>query len=192
MKCAVPENVETSIEHGRWATSPTVSSALSKAFAACDRVVLLFSNNTSNGFQGYATMQSDIGAPSKLWNTATSLAGDFRVRWHAAGHLDFNALSAVLANWDVLRHVRRSANGDELSSEIGHLICKHLDATALKQGLYVMSESGRLERRPGAPSKSVDTRSRTYIDSRAYHGESTILTHLLICQHSNARSKTAW
>ena len=83
------ENINISIEHKVWATTPGPTTKLTRAFQNADHVILIFSVNESRSFQGFAIMESepDPEYQKEFFQVDPTLkdsikyAGNFKVRW---------------------------------------------------------------------------------------------------------------
>ena len=126
IKSSNKENIEKSKKNCVWATTATNSKKLNEAFNK-GRVILIFSANGTQSYQGYAIMTSFCAdTPSNLWQIESNikLGGDFSVVWLCFCELSFSKakhLQNPKRNGDP---VIKSRDCTELSQNIGYELCK--------------------------------------------------------------------
>ncbi|RUS18679.1 YT521-B-like domain-containing protein [Endogone sp. FLAS-F59071] len=127
IKSANFENVQRSQRDGVWATQEMNAAKLSEAFQKTNRVILIFSVNGSQHFQGYAMMCSGVGAVKyDKWTSISesSLGGTFRVKWLKIENLPFERTNNIRNSWNEDLPVKRSRDGQELPSNVGEMLCR--------------------------------------------------------------------
>lgn len=90
------ENLETSIQHGAWATTMRPTKKLTAALKSTDHVILIFSINESSCFQGIARMERapDPGFKPELFkNQPNSSLG------HSQMHNNLSFMSNFKISW---------------------------------------------------------------------------------------------
>lgn len=122
------ENVVKSVRHSLWATQRKNEQRLDEAFRTAPAVLLVFSVNRSEAFQGYARMRSPIGKPrSRGVDPFNGFGRLFDVEWlrlHDLGYVEVESLRNPL-NGD--RPVQFSRDGQELTNEVGRRLCGLID-----------------------------------------------------------------
>ncbi|RUS29726.1 hypothetical protein BC938DRAFT_480315 [Jimgerdemannia flammicorona] len=128
-------------------------------------VILIFSVNGSQHFQGYATMTSGVGAVKyDKWTniSESSLGGTFRVRWLKIANLPFERTNNIYNSLNDNKPVKRSRDGQELPSPIGATLCRLFDE--VPEGGYPESAATnpqfRSERSPRDMYQTPVVRSR--------------------------------
>jgi len=125
IKSSIKENIEKSKRHSVWATTIQNSNRLNDAFKK-GKVILIFSANASQSYQGYAIMTSfSADSPSNLWQVDNiKLAGDFSVAWLCYCELSFSKVKHLKNPKKNDELVIKSRDCTELSEEIGFELCK--------------------------------------------------------------------
>ena len=125
IKSSIKDNIEKSKKHSVWATTIQNSNRLNEAFKK-GKVILIFSANASQSYQGYAIMTSfSADSPSNLWQVDTiKLAGDFSVAWLCYCELSFSKVKHLKNPKKNDELVIKSRDCTELSEEIGYELCK--------------------------------------------------------------------
>lgn len=125
IKSSTKENIEKSKRHSVWATTIQNSNRLNEAFKK-GKVILIFSANASQSYQGYAIMTSfSADSPSNLWQVDNiKLAGDFSVAWLCYCELSFSKVKHIKNPKKNDELVIKSRDCTELSEEIGFELCK--------------------------------------------------------------------
>lgn len=125
IKSSNKENVELSQKHSEWATTVNNQKKLNEAFLS-SYVILIFSVNRSGNFQGFAVMTSYISDKvSNIWQNESSvkLGGSFGVHWLTMCELPFNKVKNIVNPMNNNESVTKSRDTQELTKEIGLLIC---------------------------------------------------------------------
>mmetsp|Transcript_786 Transcript_786/g.1967 ORF Transcript_786/g.1967 Transcript_786/m.1967 type:complete len:301 (-) Transcript_786:76-978(-) len=126
------ENVVKSIRHNVWATQRKNEQKLDEAYRSGLPVLLLFSVQRSEAFQGYARMRSAVGR-SKLKGTDPfhGFGRLFDVEWLRLHDLPFREVQQLRNPLADDAKVTLSRDGQELASSTGHKLCalidKHID-----------------------------------------------------------------
>ena len=125
IKSSNKENIEKSKRYSVWATTIQNSNRLNEAFKK-GKVILIFSANASQSYQGYAIMTSfSADSPSNLWQVDTiKLSGDFSVAWLCYCELSFQKVKNLKNPKKNDELVIKSRDCTELSEEIGYELCK--------------------------------------------------------------------
>eukprot|EP00931_Biecheleriopsis_adriatica_P050135 TRINITY_DN29016_c0_g1_i1.p1 TRINITY_DN29016_c0_g1~~TRINITY_DN29016_c0_g1_i1.p1 ORF type:complete len:293 (+),score=58.21 TRINITY_DN29016_c0_g1_i1:49-927(+) len=109
------ENVVKSIRTNLWATQRKNEQKLDEAFKTASAVILVFSVNRSDAFQGYARMRSLVGRPKSRGSDPFNGFGRlFDVEWLRLHDLPYH-------------EVQFSRDGQELSNSCGRKLCGLID-----------------------------------------------------------------
>mmetsp|Transcript_33258 Transcript_33258/g.52947 ORF Transcript_33258/g.52947 Transcript_33258/m.52947 type:complete len:585 (-) Transcript_33258:52-1806(-) len=122
-------NVLISVAKGIWATSLGNSQRLRQSFRDVDHVILIFAATESRNFLGYAKMlcEPDDRLFPGIWGDMSNrLSPNFRVQW-------IKQCSESMAKADHIKNpqnenlpVRRSRDGQDLTSSAGEVLCRFL------------------------------------------------------------------
>ena len=126
IKSSNKENIEKSKKNSVWATTASNSKKLNEAFNK-GKVILIFSVNGTQTFQGYAIMTSfSSDSPSNLWQIENNirLGGDFSVVWLCFCELNFTKAKHLQNPKKNGEPVTKSRDSTELSQNIGYELCK--------------------------------------------------------------------
>eukprot|EP00929_Paragymnodinium_shiwhaense_P040681 TRINITY_DN21207_c0_g1_i1.p1 TRINITY_DN21207_c0_g1~~TRINITY_DN21207_c0_g1_i1.p1 ORF type:complete len:361 (+),score=73.18 TRINITY_DN21207_c0_g1_i1:68-1150(+) len=125
---SVKENVVKSVRHGLWATMKKNEARLDDAFATAPAVILVFSVQRSNAFQGYALMRSRIGRPrSASYDPFNGFGRLFDVEWLRLHDLPYREVSNLCNSLNGDLPVSKSRDGQELSNRCGRRLCQLID-----------------------------------------------------------------
>ncbi|GBG71620.1 hypothetical protein CBR_g9036 [Chara braunii] len=152
------KNIASSVEKGIWATQAMNEDKLNEAYRSAERVLLIFSVNTSGHFQGYARMASPIGRRmSTLWSEngegGSPWGGTFSVEWIRLFDLPFQKtlhLKNPLNHW---KPVKISRDCQELTADIGEALCALIDEGAEKESSAKSSTVASPVQEPFIPRK---------------------------------------
>ena len=126
IKSSNRENIEKSKKYSVWATTFINSNKLNEAFKK-GKVILIFSANGTQSYQGYAIMTScTADSPSNLWQIETNikLGGNFSVVWLCFCELSFQKAKHLQNNKKNNESVNKSRDCTELPPNIGNELCK--------------------------------------------------------------------
>lgn len=166
------ENLETSMQHGAWATTIRPTKKLSTALKTCDHIILIFSVNESSCFQGMARMEKipDASFKPELFKSYQSpVAGhsqlnfmsNFKISWLVKCSFPFRELDFFPGNPlnDGLP-VCKSFNGQEILPEVGNYLC-HL----MYQNAKDKKELAKItnDAKGGAPNGAPDPYQRVVL-----------------------------
>ena len=126
IKSSNKENIEKSKKNAVWATTMQNSKKLNEAFNK-GKVILIFSANGTQSYQGYAIMTSySADSPSNLWQIENNikLGGDFSVVWLCFCELNFLKVKHLQNPKKGGESINKSRDCTELSQNIGYELCK--------------------------------------------------------------------
>jgi len=130
-------NVTASVEKGVWATTWRNKEKFNEAFRTCDSVLLIFSVNKSQHFQGYARMASEITSSGKSgqddWvdrKQGDGLTDSFKVDWLKLYDVPQSATEHIQNTLNDGNPVWFSRDGQEVDRASGEALCKLIDAGA--------------------------------------------------------------
>ena len=126
IKSANRENIEKSKKNSVWATTFVNSNKLNEAFKK-GKVILIFSANGAQSYQGYAIMTSCTAeTPSNLWQIESNikLGGNFSVVWLCYCELSFSKAKHLQNTKKNNEPVNKSRDCTELPPFIGNELCK--------------------------------------------------------------------
>ncbi|CAK0895797.1 unnamed protein product, partial [Prorocentrum cordatum] len=122
------ENVVKSLKHSLWATQRKNEQRLDEAFRTASAVVLVFSVNRTDAFQGYACMRSPVGKPRvRSADPFNGFGRLFDVEWLRLHDLPFGEVD----------NLRNPLNGDRR-----------------KPDLLAAGSPARISRHPRGPPRS--------------------------------------
>jgi len=126
------ENVVKSVRHGLWATQRKNEQRLDEAYRTAPAVILIFSVNRSDAFQGYACMRSPIGKPrSRSIDPFNGFGRLFDVEWLRLHDLPYHEVESLRNPLNCDRPVQFSRDGQELTNDVGRrlsgIIDRHID-----------------------------------------------------------------
>lgn len=122
------ENVVKSVRYSLWATQKKNERALDEAFQTAPAVILVFSVNRSDAFQGYALMRSPIGRPqSRSRDPFNGFGRLFDIEWLRLHDLPYREVKDVRNPLNMDRPVQFSRDGQELSNTAGRRLCGLID-----------------------------------------------------------------
>lgn len=122
------ENVVQSVRHGLWATQRKNEQRLDEAFRTSPTVILVFSVNRSDAFQGYARMRSPIGRPRfRGIDPFNGFGRLFDVEWLRLHDLHYREVEALRNPLNGDRPVQFSRDGQELTNSVGRQLCGLID-----------------------------------------------------------------
>lgn len=122
------ENVVRSVRHNVWATQRKNESKLDEAYRSGAQVILLFSVQRSEAYQGYAQMRSAVGR-SKLKGADpfNGFGRLFDVEWLRLYDLPFREVQHLRNPLAEDGKVTMSRDGQELANSVGHRLCSMID-----------------------------------------------------------------
>ena len=126
IKSTNKENIEKSQKNSIWATTIPNQKKLNDAFSK-NKVILIFSANGTQSFQGYGIMTSySSDRPSNNWQVENhiKLGGDFTVIWLCFCSLSFSKIKNLQNPKNNGDLVIKSRDSTELSPEVGFQLCK--------------------------------------------------------------------
>ncbi|CAN6712811.1 unnamed protein product [Malus baccata var. baccata] len=134
------QNIQLSIEKGIWATQVMNEPILEEAFHNSGKVILIFSVNMSGAFQGYAQMISSVGwRRDNVWSQGSSRSNpwgrSFKVKWLRLNDLPFQKTLHLKNPLNEYKPVKISRDCQELSPDVGEVLCELLDGTDDVHGL---------------------------------------------------------
>lgn len=93
-------------------------------------MILIFSVNSSQGFQGYARMASRIGSKtSSVWeHNVEILGGLFHLEWLCNREVTFRSTDKLCNPLNENKPVKISRDGQEIHPDVGYQLCKVIDA----------------------------------------------------------------
>lgn len=125
------ENVVKSIRHSVWATQKKNERQLDEAFRTAPAVILIFSVNRSEAFQGYARMQSFIGEAQLLgsghFDPFNGFGRLFDLEWLRLHDLPYQEVHDLRNPLMEDRPVQFSRDGQELGNAVGRRLCQLID-----------------------------------------------------------------
>lgn len=121
------ENLVKSVNCNAWATQRKNEQKLNDAFHAGGPVILLFSVNKSNAFQGYARMRGATGRCSVSGDPFGGFGRNFDIEWQRLHDLDIGEVAHLRNNLDDARNVGLSRDGQELEKAVGSEVCRLID-----------------------------------------------------------------
>lgn len=122
------ENVVKSVRHSLWATQRKNEQRLDEAYRTASAVMLVFSVNRSEAFQGYARMGSAIGRPrSRSVDPFNGFGRLFDVEWLRLHDLSYREVEHLRNPLNGDRPVHNSRDGQELSNATGRKLCQLID-----------------------------------------------------------------
>eukprot|EP00639_Heterosigma_akashiwo_P033205 CAMPEP_0194715406 /NCGR_PEP_ID=MMETSP0296-20130528/7141_1 /TAXON_ID=39354 /ORGANISM="Heterosigma akashiwo, Strain CCMP2393" /LENGTH=387 /DNA_ID=CAMNT_0039615235 /DNA_START=41 /DNA_END=1201 /DNA_ORIENTATION=+ len=125
-------NVTTSAEKGMWATTARNRSKFNSAFERGENVILIFSVNKSQHFQGYARMTSKIGAVQAEWvmGKGVTLTDSFTVEWLKLHDLPISETEHIKNRLYENNPVWFCRDGTEIDEDAGKALCDLIDQHA--------------------------------------------------------------
>lgn len=125
------ENVVKSVRHSLWATQKKNEQKMDEAFRSAPLVVLIFSVNGSEAFQGYALMRSPIGQSRRrghdLVDPFNGFGRLFDIEWLRLHDLSYREVETLRNPLNGDRPVRQSRDGQELANYVGRALCELID-----------------------------------------------------------------
>lgn len=122
------EHVIKSVKHSLWATQRKNEATLDAAFHCSPAVILVFSVNRSDAFQGYALMRSPVGRPRPgLGDPFNGFGRLFDVEWLRLHDLQYREVENIRNPLDGDRSVRFSRDGQEIANQAGQRLCRLID-----------------------------------------------------------------
>jgi len=122
------ENVVKSVKHSLWATQRKNEQRLDEAFRGARAVVLAFSVNGSEAFQGYARMRSAIGRPrSRRIDPFNGFGRLFDIEWLRLHDLPYREVENLRNPLNGDKPIRYSRDGQELGNSVGRALCRLID-----------------------------------------------------------------
>lgn len=171
------ENVVKSVRNGVWATQRKNEALLTEAFRSAPYVILIFSVNGSDAFQGYARMRSAIGRSQFRGQDPFNGFGRlFDLEWlrlHDLHHREIEHLRNPLSGD---RPVRVSRDGQELTNRLGQELCDLIDAHIAEPDRFggARSRSPRGGRATPSPQNEPEYirffLNMSYEDYKQWHG----------------------
>lgn len=122
-------NVLISVAKGIWATSHGNSQRLRQSFRDVDHVILIFAATESRNFLGYAKMlcEPDDRLLPGIWGDMSNrLSPNFRVQWIKQCSESMNKADHIKNPNNENLPVRRSRDGQDLTSSAGEVLCRFL------------------------------------------------------------------
>eukprot|EP00928_Gymnodinium_smaydae_P007953 TRINITY_DN1284_c1_g7_i1.p1 TRINITY_DN1284_c1_g7~~TRINITY_DN1284_c1_g7_i1.p1 ORF type:complete len:446 (-),score=95.47 TRINITY_DN1284_c1_g7_i1:180-1412(-) len=143
------ENVVKSVKHGLWATQRKNEAKLDDAYREARAVILVFSVNRSEAFQGYALMRSPIGRPRPGCSDPFNGFGRlFDVQWLRLHDLPYREVEFLRNPLNGDQSVRFSRDGQELSNGVGRRLCGLIDRHIDEPESFEPSPQERLAQQP--------------------------------------------
>eukprot|EP00927_Polykrikos_kofoidii_P042258 TRINITY_DN3612_c0_g1_i1.p1 TRINITY_DN3612_c0_g1~~TRINITY_DN3612_c0_g1_i1.p1 ORF type:complete len:375 (-),score=62.80 TRINITY_DN3612_c0_g1_i1:252-1376(-) len=137
------DNVVKSVRHGLWATQRKNEARLDEAFREAPAVVLVFSVNRSEAFQGYAIMRSQIGRPqSKATDPFNGFGRLFDVEWRRLHDLHYREVEHLRNPLNGDQLVKYSRDGQELTNGLGQRLCGLIDRHIDEPESFPNSQAG--------------------------------------------------
>jgi len=129
------EHVVKSVQHSLWATQRKNEQRLDDAYRTAPAVILVFSVNRSEAFQGYACMRSPVGRPrSRSMDPFNGFGRLFDMEWLRLHDLGYHEVEHLRNPLNGDRPVHFSRDGQELANDVGRRLCsiidKHVDDPA--------------------------------------------------------------
>eukprot|EP00929_Paragymnodinium_shiwhaense_P120159 TRINITY_DN92056_c0_g1_i1.p1 TRINITY_DN92056_c0_g1~~TRINITY_DN92056_c0_g1_i1.p1 ORF type:complete len:565 (+),score=99.45 TRINITY_DN92056_c0_g1_i1:124-1818(+) len=121
------ENLVKSVECNAWATQRQNEQKLNDAFHAGGAVILVFSVNKSNNFQGYARMRGPTGKCSVSGDPFRGFGRLFDIEWLRLHDLDIGEVAHLRNPLDDARNIGLSRDGQELTRDVGAEVCRLID-----------------------------------------------------------------
>ncbi|KAM7393407.1 hypothetical protein PAMA_008186 [Pampus argenteus] len=112
-------NIEISQQKGIWSATPSIETKLTKAFLENTLIILIFSVQGSEHFQGYARMMSPINQESCQDWGFMGPGRVFGVEWIKKESLSFHFTQHILNPWNNHKRVQVSRDGEELEPQAG-------------------------------------------------------------------------
>lgn len=159
------DNVVKSVQHGLWATQRKNEQRLDDAYRTAAAVILVFSVNRSEAFQGYACMRSPVGRPrSRSVDPFNGFGRLFDIEWLRLHDLGYHEVEHLRNPLNGDRPVNFSRDGQELANDVGRRLCgiidKHVDDPASFAANQLSNSHGQWRLWPG--QQQVDgSRSRS-------------------------------
>lgn len=149
------ENVVKSVRHSLWATQRKNEQRLDEAFRTASAVILVFSVNRSDAFQGYAQMRSPIGRPrSRGVDPFNGFGRLFDIEWLRLHDLPFREVESLRNPLNGDRPVQFWRDGQELANSTGRRLCglidRHIDDP---ESFPPPEDSQRMRAPPGQPGQ---------------------------------------
>lgn len=128
IKSSNTTNIDISKKNEEWATTTFNQDKVDKAFQSCQNVILFFSVNKSQEFQGMAKMVSGVtGRISREWETpGVKLGGCFKVKWLVSSKMSFKRIENF-RNPITNDPIRKARDTTEIPPEMGVQIALHID-----------------------------------------------------------------
>lgn len=122
------QNVVKSVRYGLWATQRKNEDKLDEAYRTAPAVVLVFSVNRSEAFQGYARMRSPVGRPSPGRADPFNGFGKlFEVEWLRLYDLQHREVDHLKNPLNGDKPVHHSRDGQEVANAVGQRLCSLID-----------------------------------------------------------------
>ncbi|KAH7654360.1 cleavage and polyadenylation specificity factor subunit 4 protein [Dioscorea alata] len=146
------ENLEISVQQGVWATQRSNEAKLNEAFESSENVILIFSINRTQRFQGCAKMTSKIGGfiGGGNWKYAHGTAHygrNFSIKWLKLCELSFHKTRHLRNPYNDNLPVKISRDCQELEPFIGEQLASllYLEPDSELMAMFVAAEAKREE-----------------------------------------------
>ncbi|KAJ0975718.1 hypothetical protein J5N97_017683 [Dioscorea zingiberensis] len=146
------ENLEISVQQGVWATQRSNEAKLNEAFESSENVILIFSINRTQRFQGCAKMTSKIGGfvGGGNWKYAHGTAHygrNFSIKWLKLCELSFHKTRHLRNPYNDNLPVKISRDCQELEPFIGEQLASllYLEPDSELMAMLIAAESKREE-----------------------------------------------
>jgi len=134
-----------------WATQRKNERLLDEAFQTASAVLLVFSVNRSDAFQGYAQMKSPIGRPLRRGVDPFNGFGRlFDIEWLRLHDLPYQEVGSIRNPLNGDRPVQYSRDGQELSNSAGRRLCELIDKHVDNPESFAQSQATSSSSSPGA------------------------------------------
>ncbi|XP_053992124.1 uncharacterized protein LOC128883608 [Hylaeus volcanicus] len=130
IKSSCLENIHKSVRLGIWATGKYKTLLLETTYKEFSNVILIFSANSSGGFQGYGRMRSTTlnNFYYDVWgNLSVRLGKNFRVQWIKQCKTSFAQIGQLVNPLNENQLVRKCRDCQEIPFVEGSLLCNVLD-----------------------------------------------------------------
>jgi YTH domain-containing protein 1 len=155
-----------------WTTQVQNGDMLSDAFKKCKNVILFFSVNKSQRFQGYARMASSPSAETTRPEWMTHFHWDttppFRIEWLSKTPVDFHPIGHLTNKYNEDLPVLVGRDGQEIDDECGRAFVALMKSKAEEIRDRNRSRSPGAARRGGRPARGG--RGGRYIKREEDHG----------------------